>query len=94
MDAAAPAHHHPAAMWLAHAVAGVITIIALRYAGTAFWGVADTARLLFARLIVVLVPMIPAPRPVAALADHVFVRLDLALLLSPMRHRGPPMAIA
>lgn len=94
MDAPAAAHHDALAMWLAHVVAGVITIVALRYAGTAFWGVADTARLLFAHLVGLLVPVIPAPRPLAAIAGSSFLPRDLALLLSPMRHRGPPMEIA
>lgn len=94
MDAAPAMHHDTAAMWLAHAVAGVITIVALRYAGSAFWGVADTARLLFARLTALLVPVIPAPRPTTAVAYRTFVPRDLALLLSSMRHRGPPMEIA
>lgn len=94
LDAAAPAHHNTPAMWLAHAVAAVITILALRYAGRAFWGVADTARLLLARLIAVLVPLSPSPRLRARVADCTFVPRDLSLLLSPMRHRGPPMELA
>lgn len=94
MDASAPAHDETAAMWLAHTVAAVITIAALRYAGTAFWGVAQTARLLFARLTGVLVPVIPALPRFAAAAGAPFLPRDLALLLSPMRHRGPPMGIA
>jgi hypothetical protein len=94
MDAPAAAHHNTVAMWLAHGAAGVITIVALRYGGSAFWGVADTARLLYARLTALLVPVIPAPRPLTTVADRGFVPRDLALLLSSMRHRGPPMGIA
>lgn len=94
MDAPATAHHDSAAMWLAHAVAGVITVTALRYAGIAFWGVADTAILLFARLTAVLVPVVPGTPHPAAVASLSFVPRDLALLLSPMRRRGPPMELA
>lgn len=95
VDAAAPAHHHDSpAMWLAHAVAGVITVVALRYSAAAFWGIAATARLLFARLVGVLVPVISSPRAPQAVVDRAFLPRDLTLLLSSMRHRGPPMVTA
>ena len=93
MDAAAP-HHAGAAMWLAHAIAAVITIVALRHAGSAFWGVADTARLLLTRLAALFVPVTTTPRGSAAVADRGFLPRDLARLLSPMRHRGPPPEFA
>jgi len=94
MDAVGTDHHTSAAMWLAHAMAAVLTVVALRYAGSAFWGVADTARLLFTRFTDRLVPVVPAPRRFAAVADRTSLPRDLALLLSSMRHRGPPMEIA
>jgi hypothetical protein len=79
-------------MVLAHLAAGVATLVALRFGERAFWGLADTALLLFARLLPVAVParpalprLTPAPR-VAAPRIH--------LLLSTMRHRGPPMRMA
>lgn len=94
VDAAAPAHHNTPAMWLAHALAAVITILALRYAGSTFWGVADTARLLLARLVSVVVPVTPGPHPRTPAVGSSFLPRDLSLLLSPMRHRGPPMELA
>jgi hypothetical protein len=93
LDATAT-HHHPADMWLAHAVAAVITIIALRYAGSAFWGVAEVAQLVFARLAPLRVPVIPTHRAPTFVGEGTFVPRDLALLLSPMRHRGPPLELA
>lgn len=94
VDATAPAHHDTPTMWLAHAAAAVITIAALRFAGAAFWGVRDTARLLFARFTAVLVPVISAaraPLPARRVSD---LPHELTVLLSPMRHRGPPMELA
>lgn len=94
VDAPAGAHHAGLAMWLGHAAAAVITIVALRYAGSAFWGVADTARLLIARLVGLFVPLGPAPTDVPAVVARRFLPRDLTLLLSPMRHRGPPLELA
>ena len=90
MDAASAPHHAGAVMWLAHAIAAVITVVALRYAGSAFWGVADTARLLLTRLAALFVPVTPTARSSATIADRNDLPRDLTRLLSPMRHRGPP----
>ncbi|GAA3886768.1 hypothetical protein GCM10022381_31080 [Leifsonia kafniensis] len=95
----APAGHaggHDAAwMWAAHAVAAVITIVALRHGESAFWGLFATVRLgirsLFAALAGVLAgATLPgAPRSTVSTA-RVFTPRDLALVFSRMRHRGPP----
>ena len=86
--------HHDGAMWMAHVGAGLITLAALRYAETAFWGIASTARLFFARLIAAVA--LPEPR----VAQRHRIALDRAILpratqriLSPMRYRGPPATL-
>ena len=92
MDAVAPHLHADPTMWSAHAVAGLLTIVAFRFGEQAFWGVAATARLLFARLLPVAIPVLAAQRPVVTVQRR-FVPRDLSLLLSPMRHRGPPVGL-
>ena len=92
VDAAVPHLHAAPTMWAAHAVAAVITVIAFRFGEQSFWGVAGTARLLLARLLVAVVPTLHVPRPVVA-GERRFVPRDLSLLLSPMRHRGPPVGL-
>lgn len=89
---AAATPHHDGSMWLAHAAAGLATLVAFRYGESAFWGLAATATLLFARLIGVFVPVEPSPAP--AVAFHATATLPrlAAVLLSSMSHRGPPLA--
>ena len=85
----APALDERGEMLAAHLVAGLITLVALRYGERAFWGLAHTARLLLARLLPVAVPTRPAlPRlvPTARVAVPRTI-----LLLSAMRRRGPPV---
>ena len=83
--------HHAGGMWIAHIVAGVVTLAALRYAETAFWGLSATARLFIARVIAVVA--LPAPLTV----ERHRIAPDLAILpratariISPLRYRGPP----
>ena len=90
MDVASPHLHASSTMWLAHAAAALVAVVAFRFGEQAFWGVVDTARLLVARLLVITVPVLDVPRPVVAV-DRRFVPRDLTLLLSSMRHRGPPV---
>lgn len=78
-------------MWLAHAVAAIVTVVALRYGELAFWGLFTVARLwigsLFASVTTprpVEVPAATAPRERATLPSR------RILPLSPLRHRGPP----
>ncbi|WP_104193551.1 hypothetical protein [Cryobacterium sp. Y82] len=83
--------HDGAAMWLAHFGAAIVTILALRYAERAFWSLVENVRLgirtLFARAQRV-VP-IAAPHRIGHVAP-VFTPRDLILVLSALRHRGPP----
>lgn len=82
-----------AGMWLAHAAAAVVTIGALRYGETAFWGLLAVARLWIGSLfatVAALGPVEALPSPVPA--EREFLPRALALLLSSMRHRGPPSA--
>lgn len=92
MHVTVPHAHAAPSMWLAHAIAAVITIVAVRFGEQAFWGVGRTARLFLARLLIVVAPVLSAPRPRLAITRR-FVPCDLDLLLSPMRHRGPPVAL-
>jgi hypothetical protein len=87
--------HAGGAMWIAHAAAALVTIVAFLYAERAFWGISDTARLFFARLFAAIVPLTPTPRPAGIRAVRRYVARDLSVLLSTMRHRGPPeLAVA
>ncbi|CAN5168256.1 hypothetical protein BH09ACT5_BH09ACT5_15980 [soil metagenome] len=89
MDAPLPHLHAAPTMWLAHLAAALVTVAALRFGERAFWGVIRTARLLLTRLLVIVVPVLRVPRPVVVVRQR-FLPRDLALLLSSMRHRGPP----
>ena len=93
VDAVATHTHTPSTMWLAHAVAGFFTVVALRYAESAYWGVSGTARLLLARLLPVVLPRLGTAHSAAVRVVRRFIPRDLELLLSPMRHRGPPLQV-
>ncbi|MEO6944043.1 MAG: hypothetical protein ABI053_04960 [Lacisediminihabitans sp.] len=78
-------------MWVAHTVAAVVTIMALRYGETAFWSLRIVARLWIGALFEagtsprpVEVPATEAPRECLALPH------ERILPLSPLRRRGPP----
>lgn len=92
MDATTAHVHAAPTMWLAHAIAALVTVVAFRFGEQAFWGVTGTARLLLARLLPVIIPALDVPRPVVAV-DRRYIPRDLALLLSSMRHRGPPVEL-
>ena len=90
------------AMWLSHAAAVLVTVIALRFGERAFWGLFDTARMGVARLDTRCAgrsePRKPsaccAPAAIAAVdAEPVRLR-DLGIPLGRLRHRGPPVAVA
>jgi len=91
-DAAAHVHAGPT-MWVAHGIAALVTVVAFRFGEQAFWGAIGSARLFLARLLLVSIPVLDVPRPVDA-AEGRFLPRDLALLLSPMRHRGPPLELS
>ena len=79
-------------MWLSHATAALVTIIALRFGGRAFWGLFETARLRLDRVVrppeIQVVPVF-APSGVHGGGDTPVLR-DLGILIGRMRHRGPP----
>ncbi len=88
-------HDHVVWMWVAHSVAALITIVALRHGETAFWGLFCTVRLgirsLFQALAGVLVgATLPGIPRSSATTARVFTPRDRALVFSRMRHRGPP----
>lgn len=90
-SSAAHASHDAPVMWLAHFGAAVVTILALRYAERAFWNLVGNVRLGIRMLLLPAQPVVPmvAPRRIGHVAP-VFTPRDLILVLSAMRHRGPP----
>ncbi|TIH35563.1 hypothetical protein [Subtercola vilae] len=80
-------------MWLAHAVAALVTIVALRRGELAFWGLYNSAALRVRRFrqLVFVEPATPDARAVphgTRAPDH---PLDLGVFLGSLRHRGPPV---
>ena len=89
--APALAHVHSGeAMGIAHAIAALITVVAFLHAERAFWGISDTARLFFSKLLATVIPLSPTPPLARSSIVRRFVPRDLTVVLSPMRHRGPP----
>ena len=90
---AAPAHHSDGWMWFAHAVAAVVTIVALRYGEAAFWRLRDIGSL-FVRTVFRVVPAV-APLPRLArrprIAGHLFVPRACDEIRTSLGLRGPPV---
>jgi hypothetical protein len=88
-------HHADGWMWLGHAVAAVLTVLALRYGEGAFWRLRSIARLFVRTLFVVLPALTPARitprRPVEG--DHLFVPRFCAFVRSSLGLRGPPSGV-
>ena len=87
-----PVHSHAGSMWLAHVVAGIVTLIVLVHAESALWSLARTVRLVVARFL-----SLWRPAPVAVAVDLPVERRDshpspLLVVLSLMRYRGPPLS--
>jgi len=85
---------HGLMMTLAHIVAAVVTIVALRYGERSFWGLFATAGVAL-RSLVRAIRLTPVPlilRVIVAVSPWLPPR-DLRVLLSPMRHRGPPVPV-
>lgn len=81
-------------MWLAHAAAATLTIVALFWGESAFWSICRSAAVMLARS---LYWPVPQPRQAKALL-HVFARSHYRrgahFLLTGLRHRGPPRLAA
>lgn len=88
----APTHDH-AAMWIAHVLAGVVTLVVFRFAERAFWGLGERARLLVTRLVGAVVPVAIVRVRMLAPAFPLVPILG-ARHVSPMRYRGPPREVA
>ncbi len=83
-------------MWLSHASAALVTIVALRFGEQAFWGLFETARIRLERVVrraVVRVADVFAPAPVRGESESPTLR-DPGILIGRMRHRGPPLVPA
>jgi hypothetical protein len=85
---------HGLMMTLAHVIAAVVTVVALRFGERAFWGLFATAAVALKSLVrvIVLAPIPGIPRTIVPAATSLRPR-DLLILLSPMRHRGPPVCV-
>jgi len=93
-DTAAPmAHHADAWMWLGHAVAAAVTIVALRYGEGAFWRLRDIAAL-FVRTVFAVLPVVPVlPRVIRRprAVGHLFVPRLCEYIRVSLGLRGPPV---
>ena len=95
MPADVPAHHTGALMWLAHGVAALITIVALRHGESAFWSLRDLAGRVIRRLVTADTSPIDAPAGVrVAAAARPFAPRFFDVLCWSLRYRGPPVALA
>jgi hypothetical protein len=79
-------------MWIGHAIAAVVTIIAMRHGERAFWGLLSVARLALTRIFGHTVAVgTPSPsRPHTDASDRARLPRAIDDLLSMLRHRGPP----
>ena len=86
---------HGLMMTIAHVAAAGITVAALCYGERAFWGLFSTAAVALKALVraLVLTPIPHIPHAIAASSAWLPPR-DLLVLLSPMRHRGPPVPLS
>lgn len=82
---------HADRMILAHVIAGVITLLALRFGERAFWSVTDSARLVVARVLLVVAPIAAAPARVILPAVRTALAPRTIHVPSTHRHRGPPL---
>ena len=80
-------------MWLAHACAATLTVLAVRFGEQAFWGLLQTARLALQRIAAIgwttAAPSAPATARSLFVSDDPLIP-DLNVLFGSMRHRGPP----
>lgn len=76
-------------MWIAHAIAAVVTIVALRFGERAFWAIAGLVAPSVRRMPRLTIPARPSPQGVAPTREELPRRL--AAILSALGHRGPPL---
>ena len=82
-------------MWVAHTLAAIVTIMALSRGERTFWALLELARTAFVAVFIALGIVLVTPGRTAlvrAALSRVVAPIDLAVLLSPMRYRGPPSA--
>lgn len=80
-------------MWVAHALAAVVTIVALRRGEKAFWSLVEFTRTRLVAVLIACVAAVPVrleAGTVRAALAAVFVPTDLGVLLSNTPRRGPP----
>ena len=83
---ASPAMHDPGWMWVAHTLAAVVTIVALRRGERAFWALVELARTALVAVFIALGIVLPTPGRAArvrAASYRVFVPKDLARCCRP-----------
>lgn len=85
---------HDSFMWLAHLTAAALTILALRQGEQAFWAIiGHTGFAIVRALSAFVVGWSPYPRPIRPRVS-LRRRLPRLIVLSVMRHRGPPVVAA
>lgn len=81
-----------ARMWVGHAIAAAVTIVALRYGEHAFWNLFRIARLALTRLfgLRVAIGTTSPSGPHTVATDRARLPRPIDELLSALHHRGPP----
>lgn len=80
-------------MWVAHALAAAVTIVALRHGEKTFWSLVEFTRTRLVAVLIACVAAVPVrleAGTVRAALAAVFVPSDLGVLLSSTPRRGPP----
>lgn len=79
-------------MWLCHAVAAIVTIVAFRFGEVAFWGLIELTRLCITRLVASAPPIqsTASVPPNVVAAERAQLPRTVEHVLSSLRHRGPP----
>jgi hypothetical protein len=84
--------HFDATMWFAHALAAVLTVVALRHGETAFWGLLRLATSGFRAVVAgVAAPLIPTRTGLDYIAvEHRHAHTQLDDYVGQRNYRGPP----